>query len=152
MRLSRKDVAILVTSSVAASTLALLAHWLVARFVIHDVTYRIAGGWLYWPFLFGWVVDAILFGATGVILAIVLDASRQELWALFVGALYSLAVLLIGALHSLALFASALPLRGDASTAVYVWVYGAYLVPPLSCWLAAAYSKHHAEHRVRYPA
>ena len=142
MRPSKKDLAVLATSLLAVFGIALLAHWLLARFVIHGVTYRIAGGWLYWPFLFGWVVDAVLFGATGVALAILLDASRRELWALLVGALYSLALFAI----------SPVPLRGDAPTVVYFWVYGAYLVPPFACWLGAAYCKYHAEHQMRYPA
>jgi hypothetical protein len=142
MKPSRKDLAVLAISFVVVSALSWLANWAVARFVTDGGMFSVTGGWIYWPFAFPWVVDAILFGVTGLALAILLDVSHQELWALALGALHSLILLAL----------SPFPLKGDVPGPVYFWVYGAYFVPPVASWLTAMHWRYYGEQQMRYPA
>ena len=96
-------------------------------------------GWVHWPMLLSWVPEALIFAASGIVLAILLRVDKLGRWVLAFGGLYSLIVFLMTSYIFL-----------DSATVLdRLWAYGGLLVPPISCWLAAVYARHHANHRLR---
>jgi len=138
---TKRDLAVFAGLFVPVFLLAPYADFLWFRTFISDRSFGPSYPWMSWPMLLSWIPYVVIFGVSGVILAIFLRTAKPAYWALSFGALYSLGWFLM----------SSHRFEGGASLADYFWVYARYLVPSLSCACAMLYARHHASQSVRNP-
>jgi hypothetical protein len=122
-----RSVVIFLALSVLAKLIAQVGGLGWADSFTNERTFTVYFGWVDLSMLITWAFPAIVFASLGALLVVLRVEPQPIIWAVALGVAYSLDSFMRTTNH----FAPSAP------GYLYFWVYGIFLVPPLSAWLGA---------------